>query len=99
MLTKILITIGVCAISCMNMTGQEKTMIDKRDQAEKNTAKFDPNYWKNEDDQHLAFLIKYMQDLNEKTIIATSHTPELVNSFCDKSIQIKNGLIEKEEKL
>jgi ABC-type multidrug transport system ATPase subunit len=44
-------------------------------------------------------LIKYMQDLNEKTIIATSHTPELVNSFCDKSIQIKNGLIEKEEKL
>jgi ABC-type multidrug transport system ATPase subunit len=44
-------------------------------------------------------LIRYMQGLDEQTIITTSHTPELVNSFCDISVHIRNGLIEKEEQL
>jgi ABC-type multidrug transport system ATPase subunit len=41
-------------------------------------------------------LAEYMRGLEEQTIITTSHTPELVNSFCDKSVHIRGGLIEKE---
>jgi ABC-type multidrug transport system ATPase subunit len=44
-------------------------------------------------------LAKYMQELKEQTIITTSHTPELINSFCDRSVHIRGGLIEKEEQL
>jgi ABC-type multidrug transport system ATPase subunit len=41
-------------------------------------------------------LTKYMLDLKDQTIIATSHTPELINRFCDRSIFIRSGLIERE---
>ena len=44
-------------------------------------------------------LAEYMLELKEQTIITTSHTPELINSFCDRSIYIRNGLIEKEAQL
>ncbi len=44
-------------------------------------------------------LVEYMKDMDEQTIITTSHTPELVNSFCDKSVHIRGGLIEKEVEL
>ncbi len=41
-------------------------------------------------------LAEYMKGLKEQTIITTSHTPELINSFCDRSVFIRNGVIEKE---
>jgi heme exporter protein A len=44
-------------------------------------------------------LVEYMKGMDEQTIITTSHTPELVNSFCDKSVHIRGGLIEKEVEL
>jgi ABC-type multidrug transport system ATPase subunit len=44
-------------------------------------------------------LAEYMKELDEQTIITTSHTPELINSFCDRSIHIRGGLIEKEVQL
>jgi len=44
-------------------------------------------------------LTEYMRELKEQTIITTSHTPELINSFCDKSVHIRGGLIEKEVQL
>ena len=44
-------------------------------------------------------LAEYMRSLQDQTIIATSHTPELINSFCDRSIHIIRGLIEKEVQL
>ena len=44
-------------------------------------------------------LAKYMESLQDQTIIATSHTPELINSFCDRSIHLKRGLVEKEVQL
>jgi len=46
-----------------------------------------------------AALTEYMLELKEQTIITTSHTPELINSFCDRSIHIRGGLIEKEVQL
>ena len=51
------------------------------------------------DQETSSVLAKYMQELNEQTIITTSHTPELINSFCNRSIHIRGGLIEKEEQL
>ena len=44
-------------------------------------------------------LTEYMRELEEQTIITTSHTPELINSFCDRSVHIRGGLIEKEVQL
>lgn len=44
-------------------------------------------------------LTEYMKELDEQTIITTSHTPELINSFCDRSVHIRGGLIEKEAQL
>lgn len=48
------------------------------------------------DQETSATLGEYMNSLVEQTIITTSHTPELINSFCDKSVLIRGGLIEKE---
>ena len=44
-------------------------------------------------------LVEYMNELKDQTIITTSHTPELINNFCDRSIYIRGGLIEREVKL
>jgi ABC-type multidrug transport system ATPase subunit len=44
-------------------------------------------------------LARYMQKLNDQTIITTSHTPELINSFCERSVHIRRGIIEKEVQL
>ncbi len=41
-------------------------------------------------------LANYMNQLESQTVITTSHTPELINSFCDRSVYIRGGLIEKE---
>jgi ABC-type multidrug transport system ATPase subunit len=41
-------------------------------------------------------LVDYLLELKEQTIITTSHTPELINEFCDRSIYLRRGLIEKE---
>ena len=51
------------------------------------------------DQETSAALTEYMRELKEQTIITTSHTPELINSFCDRSIHIRGGLIEKEVQL
>lgn len=44
-------------------------------------------------------LVTYMEGLKDQTIITTSHTPELINSFCHRSIHIRRGLIEKDVQL
>jgi len=44
-------------------------------------------------------LVNYMEGLKDQTIITTSHTPELINSFCHRSIHIRRGLIEKDVQL
>ena len=44
-------------------------------------------------------LVTYMEGLKNQTIITTSHTPELINSFCHRSIHIRRGLIEKDVQL
>ena len=44
-------------------------------------------------------LVTYMEGLKDQTIITTSHTPELINSFCHRSIYIRRGLIEKDVQL
>jgi len=44
-------------------------------------------------------LAKYMDGLKDQTIITTSHTPELINSFCHRSIYIRRGLIERDVEL
>ncbi len=44
-------------------------------------------------------LVNYMEGLKDQTIITTSHTPELINSFCHRSIHIRSGLIEKDVQL
>ena len=44
-------------------------------------------------------LVKYMDGLKDQTIITTSHTPELINSFCHRSIYIRRGLIERDVEL
>jgi ABC-type multidrug transport system ATPase subunit len=44
-------------------------------------------------------LVKYMDGLKDQTIITTSHTPELINSFCQRAIYIRRGLIEKDVEL
>jgi len=51
------------------------------------------------DQETSAALTDYMLELEEQTIITTSHTPELINSFCDRSVLIRGGLIEKEVQL
>ena len=51
------------------------------------------------DQETSVILAKYFQELAEQTIIITSHSPELVNLFCDRSVFIKRGLIESEVKL
>ena len=51
------------------------------------------------DQETSAALTEYMRELKEQTIITTSHTPELINSFCDRSVHIRGGLIEKEVQL
>lgn len=51
------------------------------------------------DQETSSTLTEYMLDLKEQTIITTSHTPELINSFCDRSIHIRSGLIEREVQL
>jgi ABC-type multidrug transport system ATPase subunit len=44
-------------------------------------------------------LARYMDRLTDQTIIITSHTPELINSFCHRSIYIRRGKIERDEQL
>ncbi|MBC8462982.1 ABC transporter ATP-binding protein [Candidatus Bathyarchaeota archaeon] len=44
-------------------------------------------------------LVTYMEGLKDQTIITTSHTPELINSFCHRPIHIRRGLIEKDVQL
>ncbi len=51
------------------------------------------------DQETSSTLSDYMLGLKEQTIITTSHTPELINSFCDRSIHIRGGLIEREVQL
>ncbi|MFC1803712.1 ATP-binding cassette domain-containing protein [Thermoproteota archaeon] len=51
------------------------------------------------DQETSSTLAEYMQELKDQTIIATSHTPQLINSFCERSIHIRGGLIEREEQL
>ncbi len=51
------------------------------------------------DQETSSALAEYMKGLRDQTIITTSHTPELINSFCDRSILIRGGLIEKEVQL
>ena len=51
------------------------------------------------DQETAGTLSEYMLGLKEQTVITTSHTPELINSFCDRSIHIRGGLIEKEVQL
>ena len=51
------------------------------------------------DQETSTILAEYMNGLKEQTIITTSHTPELINSFCHRSVYIRGGLIEKEVKL
>lgn len=51
------------------------------------------------DKETAGLLGRYMSDLKSQTIIATSHTPDLINSFCDRSIYIRNGLVEGEVSL
>ncbi|MCW4014110.1 MAG: ABC transporter ATP-binding protein [Candidatus Bathyarchaeota archaeon] len=51
------------------------------------------------DQETSSTLADYMKELKEQTIITTSHTPELINGFCDRSVYIRDGLIEKEVQL
>lgn len=51
------------------------------------------------DQETSSALATYMNGLKDQTIITTSHTPDLINSFCHRSIHIRNGLIEKEVQL
>lgn len=51
------------------------------------------------DQETSSALATYMDGLKDQTIITTSHTPDLINSFCHRSIHIRNGLIEKEVQL
>jgi ABC-type multidrug transport system ATPase subunit len=51
------------------------------------------------DQETSSTLAEYMRELKDQTIITTSHTPGLINTFCDRSIHIRGGLIEKEEQL
>jgi len=51
------------------------------------------------DQETSSTLADYMKELKSQTIITTSHTPDLINGFCDRSVYIRGGLIEKEVKL
>jgi heme exporter protein A len=51
------------------------------------------------DQETSSILAEYMNGLKEQTIITTSHTPELINSFCNRSVYIRGGLIEREVQL
>lgn len=51
------------------------------------------------DQETSSALATYMNGLKDQTIITTSHTPDLINSFCHRSIHIRGGLIEKEVQL
>ena len=51
------------------------------------------------DQETSSTLSEYMKELKDQTIITTSHTPELINSFCDRSVHIRGGLIEREVQL
>ena len=51
------------------------------------------------DQETSSALSDYMQGLKDQTIITTSHTPKLINSFCDRTVHIRGGLIEGEAQL
>ncbi|MCW4048725.1 MAG: ABC transporter ATP-binding protein [Candidatus Bathyarchaeota archaeon] len=43
-----------------------------------------------------AALSKYMNDLTEQTVLVSSHSPELVQGFCDRAVHLRAGLVEKD---
>jgi heme exporter protein A len=42
-------------------------------------------------------LLEHLNKLENKTIIVSSHSPELVHRLCDRSIHLRDGLIERDE--
>ena len=42
-------------------------------------------------------LIKYLDNLEGQTIIVSSHSPELVHRFCERSVNLRGGLVERDE--
>jgi ABC-type multidrug transport system ATPase subunit len=41
-------------------------------------------------------LIQYLKQLTDETIIVSSHSPELVHRFCNRSVYLRGGIVEKD---
>lgn len=41
-------------------------------------------------------LARYLGEMREQTIIISSHTPEMVQGFCDRTVNLRGGLVEED---